>query len=738
MEQGRLQGITFAALYPPPPDTHATVSIMHTTHVLLEANITVPRYNAGAVSGVLRTSFAHADRSVVLAFYQLTDVHRNVRVSTDDLSVAITLKSSDGLRETYECSTSGLRSAATHHLGLCHVPSLPDLWFADSGRVVAAELIVSYKGFVVSYGRLSGSITLHQRPAWFGSRLNASSADGERRQRALSTSVAINWLTGAFGEQNMGAYAALPVSPVFPEEVFTVDVYANTGGFPLGAFQVWITFNPTKVEYVAHATTLFNGITLDAQSNELRFQAAGLLSTVSESSVTGSSVHIFTVQMRMLAAVPDGVVSHVLSVFTFELVNTAGVAVVTAVPGFVLDWRHSSGPTTLSSQMLVKRPQDVGIFAHTSTGTLANTAVLTGEPATYPITVVKTREIDTILYDLEVVTHYSSCIPANIGTASSYLLAGCAITVSPQCMASAADASIDVTYGTMSALLRFSVYFPKQVQLVLADPILNRVTLNEPPAPPPPLRPPTPPPAHNRALLASEQPLARRRDSDSTRRNCPVYQSTTLALEVDGLDATYLVAHYETSEPSVVTLGPATVVQGVSIGTALVFLPKASLAANATVQVSNEPVRVAKLYSNLITEARWHESPPIAIEQSFGFETSVLMIHSMVVEGSGGRMVARAEWDDGAEQNVPELYQPGVNEINVTSIEPQNLITSFDAQNLVWQAEVPFKAMYSVGEMLHTEWRYAHCLPTTAAMNVPSLYRICSCLPRCHVLLTTA
>ena len=726
---GRLQGVVFKSLFPPPPGSSSVVSVMHTKHEFLATNVSVPSYEAVSSRGILRTSFAHADRSVVLGYFQLADINHNTRVSTEGLGVNLTLTTGN-LQMTYPCNTSGLVSAADHYLGLCHVPSLPHAWF-ESGAVATAELFFTYNGTEIERRPLDGSIQLHERPPWFGPKVETLGQGSTRRM--LSAPAANDWMKATFSNEGEKAYALLPVSPVFAGEEFTLQVFANTGSFALGSFHVWISFNPTKMEYLSHSTSLFQGMTREGTASQLQFQVSGLASDTTEEMVTGSSVPIFSVQMRMKAGLPDGVHRNLLTVFTLEMVSTAAVSFGFGTPGFILDHRSTSGPTTAQAEMVIKSPQVVGIFAYASTGTLGNTATLSGKTLYYPLTVVKTQEIDTVPNDAEVLTKGAECVKGVPAESSAYHIAKCTLVVSPDCKGHLTNASVDVSYQSLSTSVVFTVYYPTDVKVSVADPILNKIDLNLPPSPPPPASPPPPPPTQARReltgknVLAAVPPSAPSKGVDAGGKEvedggifCPVYQWTKISLEVDGLDATNLIDEYAVSDPSVVRLSRITKLNGMARGTSLVYLPGNPLV-NTTIDVSDETVTVAQFHSRLLTNVVWHDKPPDDIRQTYIFDSSAMMIHSMTTEGAGGRIVARAEWSDGIAINVPFNYYPGIDELNITALSSRDLHVNWNADDLFWEAVVPFMAMYKVGELFYTEWRYFSLLTSFDTLALPFL-----------------
>ena len=488
--------------------------------------------------------------------------------------------------------------------------------------------------------------------------------------------MAVNdWYSTVLDGHPATAYAALPVSPVFASEMFDIGVFANTGGSSLGSYHVLISFNPTKLEFVSHkASPLYQGMRITASRGQLTVQVDGEAADVSDAALNGTSVPIFRLQMRMLGSVPDGTLRNLLTVFTIEMANTASVPFVSAARGFVLDHRQRSGPATVAAEMVVKRPRDAGLFAYISTGVLGNMAALHGRSTAYPLTVVKTREIDTVPFDLEVVTSSATCLPTRESSPISYSLTDCIILLTPEHRHAVTNSTVVVSVGSLTASVVFSVYYPGHIGLSVHDPVLNRI-------------------------LASGAD-----DGDQRALACHEYQRTHVILDVDGFDATSFVDVFQVSDPLIVRFASDKMLQGLTTGRVAISLPFNALV-NTTVTVSNEPVVVAALHSRLLTSVVWYASPPVSVAQTYAFKASALMVHSLTVEGAMGRIRARTEWSDGTAQNVPYNTHAGVDGLNVTSIDPQNLLVAFHPEHQSWEATVPHRAVYTVGELFQTDWR---------------------------------
>ena len=155
------------------------------------------------------------------------------------------------------------------------------------------------------------------------------------------------------------------------------------------------------------------------------------------------------------------------------------------------------------------------------------------------------------------------------------------------------------------------------------------------------------------------------------------------------------------------------ILHGVGQGTANVIL-RGRPEVTAQVIVSNVEVSVTRLVSKLVTQKAWGTAPPSTADTSGQFVTTVALSHILTEEQHFGFIHAVIDWDDNTRMPL-STHSPGVNELNVTSLRPTNLELRAPGEqhssgvsnpsSTEWRAEVPFMAMYDVGEILWTDWK---------------------------------
>ena len=290
-ELGLIYPMQYSSLFLPAPLDSASLTASMQGVEYATSNMNVPLAPPVAVRGVLRTSEAYVDRSVVLAAFELRDAVGNSRVSTGGVSVTLSVSDGSGNSQGAICALGGLSMPLRHYLGFCKLPSMPLGWFTSAGTATAS-LTLSVDDQEVASEALSGSITLQQQPTWYGTLASQFSA--------------------------ATAFAVLPVSPVYALESFDMPIYVHTGGYAVSTFWVWLMLDLDVVDYISFSqSSLYQTATLDygGTSNEvLRFKAVGLQGSTTDAMVTGTSLQLLTVRLRMSSGASVGINSAAVQV----------------------------------------------------------------------------------------------------------------------------------------------------------------------------------------------------------------------------------------------------------------------------------------------------------------------------------------------------------------------------------------------------------------------------------------
>ena len=544
------------------------------------------------------------DRRSVLVAFQLRDAAGNVRVSTDSTEVMLTVAhDSDSSVASVTCDHSGISSSGSHNLGYCHLSELPSAWFAVAGSA-SVVLELSYDG-VVRDQRTLDSIILHAQPAWHGALASES-------------------LSGT-------AYATLPTSPLFPAESFSVNVYANTGGFALSTFWVWLTIDPDAVAYDSFTqSTLFQTVTMDysGESNQiLRFAAVGLQSATTDAMVTDASLLLLTVALRVGADASIGVHTSVTGVLVRQFVNPGSNPFVENADGHVFDDRDSRNA---DGRLTVRAVEELGLFAYLSSASLGNLAVLTAVAQSYPATVVTTSNDDRLELPSFDVTAEAAL--AQFDGFQVFLVQGTTVLLNSSLTSGISATYVDAQYKDLAVRLPFSVYFPTDIRISTADNVLHRL------------------------------------DGSSCAAS---YQWTSATVMVGELDATPLVGFTAYPDGVVATSisgMPDNIVRGISPGSVQLFLKDRSAAlASTTIFVRDTPVTVARLVTRLITSVAWLSTPSSLPPNLTPYSVSVRVEQKLTTEGAQGRVFAAIEWSDGAMEELPYALSDTIGVLNLTS-----------------------------------------------------------------------
>ena len=422
--------------------------------VFQNAELVAAAAEANAISGILRTTHAYVDSSVVHVTFNLLDANKNLRVETSGLLVRLTLVASTGvgLQAAIDCDHSGVVGPANHYSGTCKFNSLDEAWFASSGTA-AATLTVSYDGGsrVVANFALQNSLGIIGKPAWWG---NLDS---------IANSAAL--------------FATLPASPVYALNPFPAMVYAHTGGQALSSFLIGVTYDTSKLRYIDYT---FNPLYRSPQFAtedvgggrvKLKYSVVGVVDdTVSGyNAVTNTALWLVTPRFEVLSGTATG--AHSSSIFVVDVEtfsNPMAVTILSNAAGFVLDSRNSQNSGGL---ITVRSPVDTGLFAYSPIGTLLNLAVLGQTGATYGITVVKTTDNPNHQQGAE---HYTDVTSSATCASMEFTLSSCAVpmTSTPGIHS---NGFVMVTWTSFSSIVELNVVVPSNPTISVGDPTLQRL-----------------------------------------------------------------------------------------------------------------------------------------------------------------------------------------------------------------------------------------------------------------------
>ena len=362
-----------------------------------------------------------------------------------------------------------------------------------------------------------------------------------------------------------------------------------------------------------------------------------------------------------------------------ELVNPARVKFASQSDGVVLDGRDDVSNT--AGQMVVKDVTDVAMFAYwPSSPLLPNTAVLTGQSTAYTLQVAVVTDDDLLTAATRLVATPSCSTSAS---QTSFSLQGCTITLSASHSGSLSSASMEASYGHMSAPATFAVWAPSTIGLHVSQATLKRIA-----------------------------------DVDGVAIACPggasMYQSAALRVSSDGLDVTPLVTFTVTDEAVaaiVQSVASSPYVTGLGAGTSTVHLAGgAAAAAFASVVVEDALALSSSLTARVVTSVDWHAQPSSTWDSVANIIAAATVKSELKAEGAHGQLFARITWDDGSSQ--PSLGSSNLASLNVTSLTTSVAVTPPAAGSndleASWRAEVAFGAL-------------AACLPRALLVE----YRAC-------------
>ena len=252
----------FTLAYPPESSRSGKVKALVNGRSYLTKSFTASRPAPRFLRAVLRTSSAFVDRRSVYFAIQLRDGVGNVKVSTSGVAVTAILKRGT-LSKSISCALGGISQASSHFMGHC-ASVLPEQWFDTYGSATAQVKLTHNGALVDSHD--AGVISLRGKPSWHGQLASVLSA--------------------------AGAFAVLPVSPVYEREQFTVSIYAHTGGFELETFGINLLIDTSRLEYMGFSqNNAFNSVVFSsggAGNSRLSFSVVGTASSTQPSQATSA------------------------------------------------------------------------------------------------------------------------------------------------------------------------------------------------------------------------------------------------------------------------------------------------------------------------------------------------------------------------------------------------------------------------------------------------------------------
>ena len=642
--------------------------------------VSIPLLTPTSIHSILRTTDAYIDRSVVLVAYQLRDIAGSSRVSSHRITVSMAVERVGGgdIFST-QCDTAGLSQANQWYLGYCRIAFLPSSWFASVGTAFVT-VSLWHAGTRIATHQPSGTLSLHAPPSWYAAVGGGSSAP---------------------------TFATLPISPVYAGEEFNLDVYADTSGYALSTFWVWVTLDLIMVQYRSFSqSSLYQTVTLDyggLQNEVHRFKAVGLQGGTTDAMVTSAALKLLTIQLQLQPAAVVGVNDGIVSIFVRQFINPGSNAFVENAHGEIFDDR--AGPHE-SGRMTIKSVASRGLFLYTATAQMFNFAVLDGQTVTHALTVICTSDRDTANVDLIDVTTASAC-QAVEEHGGRFSVDACTVQLSATHSGGVSSAVIEATYTNgldqgsadiLTASMTIGVVYPEGLSLTVQDSMLNLI--------------------HD----ANGDTVSVCADSPQLH-----YQWTTVSATTNGLDATPLVT-FRTNNSLVASIPVARLLSNKVIGHApgsvsVQLTGRPLTFASVSLTVSDTPVSADGLISRVITSVDWVSIPTVA---SNTFAASAIVRQELTAEGSTGSIFVRVFWNDGTSEDVPYDFAAGTNELNVTSLSPLNLAVG--ATSALWTATVPVGAVAGCGEMLETTWTICgHSVATARSLvhvNLPNAVAI--------------
>jgi len=437
-------GRSFAHLSTPFPSGNGALYAALQGLECASAQLSAERPRAVAIRPVLGTTVAYVDRSAVRLRVQLLAADGSAQVTTSGLDLTLDV-ARGASRVSASCAVADVTRAASYFLARCEVAALPSPWFAVPS-LATATVTLRYQNAVVAAAD-AGALTLVEQPVWYGA---AQLARVRPAARPLAPA---------------GAFAAMPVSPVYAGDVFAVAIYAHTGGFALETWWVLVDVATESLAYVSHlGSSAFKGVVfrqypLNDTHTQLSFTVVGTRATTTGAQVTAAALPLLTLQLRAAAGLGAGRHARLLGVTAKQFINPGTYLFVEDSLGVVVD------PTTglagaAQGGLEVVPVVDVGLLAYGPAGTLPNLAPLTGQAAAFPVKAARVSD-DYRLASSNVAGAAATCatdgalVPAVLAAFEAG--APCDVRLTAAQTRGDVAVGVQVSLGNLSASVGFSV-----------------------------------------------------------------------------------------------------------------------------------------------------------------------------------------------------------------------------------------------------------------------------------------
>ena len=649
------------------------------------------------IRGVLRTSTIFVDRSIIRVQYQVYRGDTSVAVSpptrvdliVNGVSIACDVT---GAGCVDNCDAA---RANQYLVGCSSTAAAVGLLFSTSVTEHSVQMNMTSSAGTSLIGL--GNMTLAPTASWWNAALRTSSA----------TAVAPFVFTAANGVSN-GVYGTTPHSPVYCNEQFDIELYAEASN-EINNWRLQVSYDSDVLEYACSTCTLKQsdyfemiehsdavGGVINGQINgtartvtlSTRGQTSatiGLAQAVRKNALT-ATVYLASVPFKFKCSAANATYTDRIEILVKEMSDALGAALVESPgrAGKILDRRDTAQAT---GGLTLRAPSTVQVFGYAETEELAVATVL--NKATFGVSTIVSLvaaavdDDDRIVNGQTAVTP-SSCTVTATGLSTS-IASACQLSVSAN--ASSATHGLVLEYASRSAVVSLAIHSPT-VQLTVDDATLQRVASS----------------SINFSACADQ-----------------AYQYTRAHVIVDGRDLTSMLTLVSLNT-SIVAIREGNVVYGVTPGVTAVHI-QSMPSLSVTVEVSTSPVHVASMTARLISSASL-DANSATLTHGGVVSPVFTMKNTLHSEGASGRIFARIAWTDGAKTSVAYANRAGVDELSVQSHITDSLVATAPTTNGVglltslWSASiVPDGAPQCNLQGLLVNWTV--CGQTLATTDIP-------------------
>jgi hypothetical protein len=286
-----------------------------------------------------------------------------------------------------------------------------------------------------------------------------------------------------------GVFVTIPSAPVFTGASFMVDISVNTGGRPLAAWNLALSYDSAVVEVESVVTvSTFSPASIVRALGTTKLSCRGLSASTTYGEVNGTAVALVSVRFVVRAGAAGRLYDELMRLTVVDLVwaDDASQPMRASPPtsGLFRDRRQIGNYA--SGQLVVKRREYVGLLPYAVQTELVDTGALNGVAVLSPIVSLGVSN-DPDVTSLTDLTAHSTCGSLDASVGGPYelpvMVSGCVVSTTKGCTIGAKSIPVPVSYAgsnssePLAAAVPFRVWCASTISVKVLDKVLNAIEI---------------------------------------------------------------------------------------------------------------------------------------------------------------------------------------------------------------------------------------------------------------------